>query len=80
MGILALIILGGLAGWIASALTKTDRGVLGDVLLGILGAVVGGIIMNFVGNVGITGFNLASLAVAVIGSVVLIGIGRLVYR
>lgn len=81
MGIIALIILGGLAGWIASALMRsTSHGVLGDILLGVLGALVGGIIMNFFGNTGITGFNIYSLIVAVIGAAVLIGIGRLLYR
>jgi uncharacterized membrane protein YeaQ/YmgE (transglycosylase-associated protein family) len=81
LGIIALIILGGLAGWVASMVMRSrSQGILGDVLLGVLGALVGGIIMNFFGNTGITGFNIYSLIVAIIGAVVLIGVGRLLYR
>lgn len=82
MGLLAWIILGGLAGWVASGLTSTQssRGVFGDVLLGVLGAIAGGAIMNFFGNTGVTGVNIYSLIVAIIGSVVLIGLGRLLYN
>lgn len=80
MGILAWILLGGLAGWTASTLMSSNRSVMGDILLGILGALVGGIIMNFFGNTGVTGFNIYSLIVSVVGAVVLIGLGRLLYR
>ncbi len=82
MGIILWIILGGLAGWIASMLMKTDReqGTIADIVIGIIGAVIGGFVMGFFGQTGVTGFNLYSLVVAIIGAVVLIWIGRLIYR
>lgn len=82
MGFLAWILFGALAGWIASIVLKTNssQGTLVDILLGIAGAIVGGLIMNFFGESGVTGFNIYSLVVAVLGAVVLLSIGRLFYR
>lgn len=78
MGIVLWIILGGIAGWLASILMKSSHSVLYDIVLGIVGAFIGGILMNFLGQPGVTGFNIYSLIVAVIGSVILIVIGRLI--
>jgi uncharacterized membrane protein YeaQ/YmgE (transglycosylase-associated protein family) len=78
MGIILWIILGAIAGWLASTLTKSSHGIFYDIVLGIVGAFIGGIIMNFLGQPGVTGFNIYSLIVAVIGAVVLITIGRLI--
>ena len=80
MGILLWIIFGALAGWIASIIMKTDsgQGTVSDIFMGIVGAVVGGFIMNLFGQSGVTGFNLYSLVVAVIGAIVVIYIGRMV--
>ncbi len=82
MGIILWIIFGALAGWIASVIMKTDmrQGTLADIILGVVGAVIGGYIMEFFGQSGVTGFNLYSLMVAVVGAVVLIAIGRMIYR
>jgi uncharacterized membrane protein YeaQ/YmgE (transglycosylase-associated protein family) len=82
MGILLLIIFGALAGWIASVVMKTNsqQGTIGDILLGIVGAVVGGLLMGVLGAPGVTGFNLYSLIVAVVGAVVLIYLGRMLSR
>lgn len=83
MNILLWIVLGAIAGWIASIIMRTNRqqGFLTDIILGIAGAVVGGLVMNFFGQSSVNGFNLYSLLVAVLGSVVLIWIGRmLAYR
>lgn len=77
MGLILEIILGAIAGWIASAITRSGIGIWMDILLGIVGAVVGGFIMSFFGAPGVTGFNFYSLFVAVLGAIVLIGIGRL---
>ncbi|HYM65238.1 MAG TPA: GlsB/YeaQ/YmgE family stress response membrane protein [Candidatus Sulfotelmatobacter sp.] len=77
MGILLWIIFGAIAGWLASTLTESRHGMIVDIILGILGAFVGGIIMNFFGQSGVTGFNLYSIFVAVIGSIALIFIGRI---
>lgn len=79
MGIILWIIFGALAGWIASMVMKTDQaqGTGMDIVMGIIGAVVGGFIMEFFGKAGVTGFNLYSLIVAVIGACVLIYLARL---
>jgi uncharacterized membrane protein YeaQ/YmgE (transglycosylase-associated protein family) len=83
MTILLWVIFGAVAGWIASLIMKTDRhqGWLMDVVLGVVGAVVGGFLMNLIGAPGVTGFNIYSLLVAIVGAVVLIWVGeRLMYR
>jgi uncharacterized membrane protein YeaQ/YmgE (transglycosylase-associated protein family) len=70
MSILAWIVLGLIAGFIGSKLVnKSGEGVLLDIILGIAGAVIGGWVFNFFGAAGVTGLNLYSLLVAVIGSV-----------
>lgn len=78
MGILLSIILGLIAGWIASAITRSPNGFWMDMILGVLGAIVGGFVMTFFGQPGVTDFNLYSLVVAVFGAVLLIWVGRLV--
>lgn len=78
MNLLALILFGALAGWIASLIMKTDerQGALMNILLGVVGAVVGGFIMNALGYSGVSGFNIYSIFVAVLGAVVLVWIGK----
>lgn len=78
MGIILWIIFGGIAGWLASMIMASSHGVIADVVLGIVGALIGGFLMSILGSSGVTGFNLYSLVVAVIGSVVLIWVSRLV--
>lgn len=80
MGLLLWIIFGALAGWIASMIMKTGSGAIMDIIMGIVGAVVGGFIMNLLGQSGVTGFNLYSMIVAVIGAIVVIYIGRMMRR
>lgn len=80
MNIIFWLILGALAGWIADVIMKSDHGVGEDIVLGIIGALVGGFIMNAVGQPGVTGFNIYSLVVAVVGAVVLIFLGRVIHR
>ncbi|NLG53268.1 MAG: GlsB/YeaQ/YmgE family stress response membrane protein [Clostridiales bacterium] len=74
MGILSWIIIGALAGWIASMVTGNNRemGAFKNIVVGIVGAFVGGFIMNTIGGNGVTGFNLWSLFVAIVGSIVLL--------
>lgn len=73
MGWIAWIILGLIAGWIASKIVnKEGSGFILDLVLGIVGAIIGGFIFNAFGGVGVTGFNLWSLLVAVIGAIVLL--------
>jgi uncharacterized membrane protein YeaQ/YmgE (transglycosylase-associated protein family) len=71
MSILAWLVLGLLAGFIASKLVnKSGEGVLLDIVLGIVGAFVGGWLFTTFGHSGVTGLNLYSLLVAIIGSVI----------
>ena len=71
MSFLAWIVLGLLAGFIGSKIVnKSGEGILVDILLGIVGAVVGGWLFNTFGAAGVTGLNLYSLLVAVVGSVI----------
>ena len=81
MSIVAWIILGLVAGFIGSKIVnKTGEGLILDILLGVIGAVVGGFIFRLFGASGVSGVNLYSLLVAVIGSVVLLVIYHAVRR
>lgn len=79
MEIILWIIFGALAGWIASIImgTNAQQGAIANIVIGILGAIIGGFVMSFFGGSGTTGFNLYSLFVAILGSVILIWIVRL---
>ena len=72
MGIIAWVIFGALAGWVASVITQRREGLIVNIVVGILGAVVGGFIMAFFGGSGVTGFDFSSFLVAVVGAVVLL--------
>jgi uncharacterized membrane protein YeaQ/YmgE (transglycosylase-associated protein family) len=73
MSILAWLILGLIAGFIGSKIVnKSGEGLLIDIALGIVGAIVGGYLFNTFGHVGVTGLNIYSLVVAVIGAIVVL--------
>lgn len=73
MGILAWIVLGLIAGYIASKIVKSEgSGCALDIVLGIVGALVGGFIFTRLGATGFTGFNLWSLFVATIGAIIIL--------
>jgi uncharacterized membrane protein YeaQ/YmgE (transglycosylase-associated protein family) len=73
MSIVSWIILGLIAGFIGSKIVnKRGEGLMLDVALGVVGAVVGGVIFSFLGASGITGINFYSMIVAVIGSVLVL--------
>jgi uncharacterized membrane protein YeaQ/YmgE (transglycosylase-associated protein family) len=73
MSILAWIVLGLIAGFVASKIVnKTGEGVVMDIVLGVVGAVAGGWLFNRFGEPGVTGLNLWSILVAVIGAVILL--------
>ena len=74
MGIITWIIFGALAGWLASIITGRNRqmGCIANIVVGIVGAIIGGFLMSLIGGSGVTGFNLYSFFVAVVGSVVLL--------
>src|SRR5256885_13354281 len=73
MSILAWIVLGLIAGFISSLIVnRHGEGFLLDIVIGIIGAVIGGFIMSAVGGEGVSGFNLYSILVAIGGGVVLL--------
>jgi uncharacterized membrane protein YeaQ/YmgE (transglycosylase-associated protein family) len=79
LNILAWIIVGGIAGWLADLVVKNQNfGLVGDIIVGIIGAFLGGFILSLIlpGDYGFSGFNLGSLVVAFIGSVILLFILR----
>lgn len=78
MSIIAWILFGIVAGTIANILDPrpSQGGALGAIILGILGASVGGFVANLLFGVSVTGFNITSFAVAVLGSLLLLFIGR----
>ena len=73
MSIIGWLILGLIAGFIASKIVnKAGEGMILDIVLGIIGAVVGGFLFSVIGAAGITGFNLYSMFVAVVGAIVVL--------
>ena len=80
MSIIIWIIFGAIVGWIASAIMGTSEGLVMDVIFGIVGSVLGGWLMSFLGQGGVSGFNLYSFLVAILGAVVLIAIVRALRR
>ena len=81
MGVIGWIVLGLIAGFIASKLVnKRGEGLPFDILLGIVGAVIGGWIFTAAGVSGMTGFNLWSLLVAVVGAVVFLVVWHAIRR
>jgi uncharacterized membrane protein YeaQ/YmgE (transglycosylase-associated protein family) len=75
MSILAWIVFGLISGFIASRLVNhSGEGPLLDIVLGIIGAVVGGFLFNMLGTVGVTGFNIWSMFVSVIGAVLVLAL------
>jgi uncharacterized membrane protein YeaQ/YmgE (transglycosylase-associated protein family) len=81
MSILAWIVLGLIAGFIGSKLVnKRGEGLFLDIVLGVIGAVVGGWLFSFFGAGGVTGVNLYSLVVAVVGAVLVLVIFHAIRR
>lgn len=76
MGILAWIVIGALAGWIASMITGTNAqmGAFANIIVGIVGALIGGLLFNLLGGEGVTGFNFWSLFVSIVGAIILLAL------
>jgi uncharacterized membrane protein YeaQ/YmgE (transglycosylase-associated protein family) len=73
MGIFSWIVLGAIAGWLGSMIVnKQGEGIFLDIMLGIVGALVGGWIFTALGTTGVTGLNIWSVVVSIIGSVVVL--------
>ncbi len=82
MGVLSWLILGLIAGFIASKIVnKTGEGLILDIVLGVIGAFVGGYIFtHFFGAAGVSGLNLYSMFVAVVGAIIVLLIYHLIFR
>ena len=74
MGIITWLVLGALSGWIANRLMDSRTGLIDNIIIGIIGAFIGGFVFNFLGAQTITGFNLHSIFVSVIGACILLWI------
>lgn len=83
INIIVWIIVGAIAGWLASIVMKTNasQGLLTDIIVGIVGGFIGGFVLNALGVGGaVTGLNLGSILVAFIGAIILLALLRLVRR
>ena len=80
MNFITWIIFGAISGWLASVIMKSEGGLLTDILMGIIGAIVGGFVFNSLGQSGVTGFNFYSILVSVLGASLVIFLGRLIKR
>lgn len=78
LGIIGAIVLGGLAGWVASMFAGTNarQGLLGNIIVGIIGGFLGSFIFGLFGSNGVTGFNLWSFVVALVGAIILLVIWK----
>jgi uncharacterized membrane protein YeaQ/YmgE (transglycosylase-associated protein family) len=76
MGLIAWIVVGLIAGWLASQAVPSRLGVVGDTIVGMVGAVVGGWMFEQVGSTGTTGFSVWSVFVAFVGAAVLLVVFR----
>ena len=78
MGVLAWIVLGAIAGFIANMIYGGNEGVIGTILLGIVGAVVGGFLAGTVLKVAdVTGINIESIVVSVVGAIIVLAVARM---
>ncbi len=82
MGIISWIIVGALAGWIASMIMgkNAQMGAIANIIVGIIGAFIGGFVMNLLGFGGVDGLNISSILVAILGAVILLAIISAVQR
>lgn len=81
MGILSWIILGGVAGWLASMVMKRNdqMGCLANIAAGVVGALVGGWVFSLFSGLTVTGFNLTSLVIAFVGAVIVLAVWNLIF-
>ena len=83
VNLIVWVIVGAVAGWLASIVMKTNRqqGFIQDVIVGIIGAFIGGFVLNALGvGGGVSGLNIASILTAFIGAIILLGLLRLMSR
>ena len=79
MGIILWLIFGGLVGWVASLIMGTNarQGMFLNIIVGMIGAMIGGVVMSWIGKSPVTGFNFYSFCVALLGAIILLGLVRL---
>lgn len=82
MNFLLWIVFGAIVGWVASMIMKTDnqQGMLMNIVFGVVGAFLGGWLFEMFGAQGVTGFNLYSFVVALVGAVIVIGLAKMVMK
>ena len=82
MSIIMWIIFGALVGWISSLIMSTDaeQGAIANIVIGIIGAFIGGALSQLLGGPSVTGFNLTSIVVAILGAVILTFFVRMIGR
>jgi uncharacterized membrane protein YeaQ/YmgE (transglycosylase-associated protein family) len=81
MSIIAWLVVGLIAGWIGSMIVnRSGEGLVMDIVLGIVGALVGGFIFQALGHSGVTGINLYSIGVAIIGAIVVLLVYHAIVR
>lgn len=80
VNIIVWVIVGGLAGWLASKIMNTDKemGIGANVVVGIVGAIIGGFLMQFLFDTNVDEFSLGGFVVAVLGAVILLGLLKMV--
>lgn len=80
--ILLWILFGGIVGWVASIIMRTDeeQGIVGNIVIGIIGALIGGFIARSFFGQDVEGFNLVSFLIALGGALLLIFIGKMLFR
>lgn len=82
MWVLLWMVFGGLVGWVASKVMQTDaeQGIVLNIVVGVVGAVLGGWIVSYFGGRGVTGFDVNSFAVSLVGAIVFIALVKLLRR
>jgi uncharacterized membrane protein YeaQ/YmgE (transglycosylase-associated protein family) len=81
MSIIAWLVVGLVAGWIGSMIVnRGGEGLIMDIVLGVIGAIVGGFVFNMLGHSGVTGINISSIFVAAVGAVIVLFIFHAVVR
>jgi uncharacterized membrane protein YeaQ/YmgE (transglycosylase-associated protein family) len=81
MSLLAWLVVGLVAGWLASMIiNRRGEGMLLDILLGVVGAFVGGIVFHFFGHAGVNGINVHSIIVATVGAIVFLLLYHALFR
>ena len=81
MGFIATIIVGLIAGWLASLVMKSGTGLIGDLIIGVIGGFIGGFLSQlFLGANLMSGINVTSIVTAFVGAIVLLAIARAVRR